>query len=167
MIRAAVPTNFRKSLRAQQTDSRAHCVYTNARYLKEKGGFVAFEGLREVRSEGGGPMKGISHTIMIPFPPIASGISSVRQERDVVIPNMRFQRVLNMVTKTSPFFITPAPSTVSTARTIITNNKPLYHPGFRQKSWPEPWTRKPPASVILVVIPRRRFYTPLRRPSSP
>jgi hypothetical protein len=112
-------------------------------------------------------MKEISLIIMIPFPPTASGISSAQQERDVVIPNMRSQRVLNMATKTSPFFITPAPSTVSTAKITNINNKPHYHPGFRQKNWPEPWTRKPAASVILVVIPHRKFYTPLRRPSSP
>jgi hypothetical protein len=71
MIEAAVPTNFRKTLHVPQMGASAHCVYTDARYPKGIGDFVAFDGLKAVRSEGGDLTKGIYLITMIPFPPIA------------------------------------------------------------------------------------------------
>jgi hypothetical protein len=112
-------------------------------------------------------MKGISLITTIPFPPIASGHSSVPREQDVVIPVTPLQRALNLATKIWLFFITPALSIVFIARIISIKSKPFYHPGSQQRIWPEPWMKRPPASVILAVIPRRRFFTPLRPQNSP
>ena len=100
MIGAAVPTDCHKTLHARLMGAPAFCACTDVRYLKGREGFVAFVASKAVRSAEGDPMKEISFITMIPFPPIASGTSSVQGERDVVIRDMPFQMGLNMDTKT-------------------------------------------------------------------
>ena len=70
MIAAAVLTASQRTLLAQQMALLAHYAYIDARCLKVGGAFVVFEGSKKARSKGGGLMREISPTTMIPSPPI-------------------------------------------------------------------------------------------------